>query len=145
MENEKLSLVYGIGTHAYTKEYFFSSSSFLKPLQKQISSSFPFITSITVNAMKEKKKRELFSIYVGKELNLHAYNDYYIQKYDLDLQELERFRDAGYDRVCLLNYKKYDLVMIGLKKSDKVVPDYYALKRNLMNLERLHQKVQGVS
>lgn len=144
MENTKLSLVYGIGSHACTKEYFFSSSSFLNPLQKQISSSFPFITSITVKAMNQKKKRELFSIYVGKELNLNAYNDSYIEKYDIDLEELERLRDAGYERVCLLNYKKYDSVMIGLKKRDKVVPDYYALKRNLLNLERLHRKVQEV-
>lgn len=137
MKQTNLSLIYGIGKKAYTKEYSLNQDCFLKPLQKQISLSFPLVTSVTLRVKKSKISKDLFSIYVGKELNLKNYNDYYIQKYDLDLDELERLRDAGFERVCLLNYKKYDLVLIGLQKDDIVVPDYYALKRNILNLEKL--------
>ena len=84
----------------------------------------------------------MFSIYVGKELRLNATNDYYVSKYDLDEGELIRLRNEGYTRVCLLNYKKYDLVMVGLHKEDKVVPDYFALKRNLTKLKQL-QMIQN--
>lgn len=139
MKNTTLSLFYGIGSSAKTKEYLFSNENYLNPLEKQSLMSFPLITSITIRAIsKENKKRNnLFSIYVGKEIFLHAMNDYYISKYDLDEDELIRLRSEGYDRVCLLNYKKYDLVMVGLNKCDKVVPDYYALKRDITKLKKL--------
>ena len=91
--------------------------------------------------MKERKKN-LFSIYVGKEIALDAQSKYYIEKYDLDKEELARFKQRGYERVCLLNFKKYDLILIGLKKQDRVVPDYYALKNNLAKLERLQKYFQ---
>lgn len=134
MKNFEVSLVYGIGKKAKTKEYSFSSSDILKPLVRQISLSIPLITSIT---LKTKQQEELYSIYVGKEFHLNCFDEYYIEKYDLNVEELERFRDAGYERVCLLNYKKYDPVIIGLKKEDKVVPDYYALKSNMTKLLQL--------
>ena len=88
-----------------------------------------------------KRKNKLFSIYVGKELQLNATNDYYVSKYDLDEEELIRLRNEGYTRVCLLNYKKYDLVMVGLHKSDRVVPDYFALKRNVIKLKKLQNSL----
>ncbi len=139
MEQATYSLVYGIGSHAKSKEYFLGSDRVLDMLDRQAKLSFPLITSITLRMNKpEEKIRDLFSIYVGKELNLHSYNHYYIQKYDLDEEELEHFKKEGYDRVCLLNYKKYDLVMIGLKKQDKVVPDYFHLKKDIVKLEKLH-------
>lgn len=134
MKNSVVSLVYGIGKKAKSVEYSCSNSDALNPLVKQISLSIPLITSVT---LKTKQKKELYSIYVGKEFYLNCSNDYYIEKYDLDAEELERFKDAGYERVCLLNYKKYDPVIIGLKKSDKVVPDYYALKSNMTKLLQL--------
>ena len=139
MNTSSLSVVYGIGSHAKTKAYDFASKRFLDPLEKQTRLSFPLITSITIRMMeKDEKIHELFSIYVGKELNLHAYNDYYIQKYELDLEELNHLKKEGYDRVCLLNYKKYDMVLIGLKKQDKVVPDYFHLRKDLMKLEKMY-------
>ena len=145
MKYTNLSFVYGIGKQARTREYSIYQSEFLIPLQKQLSLSFPLITSITLQKEEEHLKKELFSIYVGKEITLNRLNDYYIQKYDIDEDELERFRDAGYERVCLLSYKKYDLVLVGLKKQDKVVSDYFALKRNLLRLEKLHkQKLQSL-
>jgi len=141
MKNAKLSLVYGIGAQAKSKEYSLYEKNLWDPLKKQEHLSFPVITSITVRATIPKyKKNDLFSIYVGKELNLRHFNDYYLQKYDLDEEELMDFKNQGYERVCLLNYKKYDLVMIGLKKFDKVVPDYYALKRDVTKLEKLMQR-----
>lgn len=142
MQNAHLSFVYGIGKQARTKEYSFYNSCFLEPLNKQSSLSIPLITSVTLKAKNVFEQQELFSIYVGKEIYLNCYNDYYIDKYDIDVDELERYRDAGYERVCLLNYKKYDLVMIGLRKQDRVVPDYYALKRDLMRLLQLQKKYQ---
>ena len=137
--NTTLSLFYGIGSQAKTREYLLSSEHCLKPLQKQKNLSFPLITSITVRALSKdlQRKSKLFSIYVGKELRLHAYNDYYIEKYGLDDEELIRLRNEGYERVCLLNYKKYDVVIVPLCKEDKVVPDYFALKRDLTKLKQL--------
>jgi len=134
-----LSLTYGIGKCAKTKEYQFYNSQFLEPLKKQISISIPLITSATLHSSFEHKKQPLFSIYVGKELNTHCSNNYYLDKYDLDEEELERYRDAGYERVCLLNYKKYDVVLIGLNKEDKVVSDYYALRRDLLKLNQVQK------
>ncbi|MCI8575498.1 MAG: hypothetical protein HFI09_03420 [Bacilli bacterium] len=139
MSNATLSLFYGIGSKAKTREYLLSSERCFEPLQKQNLLSFPLITSITVRATlkDQQRKSKLFSIYVGKELRLDAYNDYYIEKYGLDADELMRFRLEGYERVCLLNYKKYDVVMVGLHEEDKVVPDYFALKRDLAKLKQL--------
>jgi hypothetical protein len=143
MPNAILSLFYGIGSQAKTREYKLSSERCFEPLQKQNTLSFPLITSVTIRAqMKDhKRKNKLFSIYVGKELQLNATNDYYVSKYDLDEEELIRLRNEGYTRVCLLNYKKYDLVMVGLHKSDRVVPDYFALKRNVIKLKKLQNSL----
>lgn len=144
MQSPDLSFVYGIGKKGHTKEYSFYNPKFLEPLKKQINRSVPVITSITLKARSESEKQDLFTIYVGKELSLKNFNEYYINKYDIDTEELERYKDAGYDRVCLLNYKKYDSIIIGLNKQDKVVPDYYALKRNLLKLVQLQQKLLEV-
>lgn len=135
-----LTCVYGIGRLGKTKEYSCYTSNFLVPLNKQLQNQVPLITSITLSVNSSSFKRKLFSIYVGKELNLNSINDYYIEKYDLDQEELEKFRDAGYGRVCLLNYKKYDTFLIGLKSRDRVVPDYYALKRKLDQLIKWQEK-----
>lgn len=139
MDKTTLSLFYGIGSRAKTREYLMTNDNYLKPLEKQSLLSFPLITSITVRAVSKEnhKKNNLFSIYVGKELRLNATNDYYVSKYGLDEEELTRLRNEGYDRVCLLNYKKYDLVMVGLNKCDKVVPDYFALRRDVNKLKML--------
>ena len=143
LKNTTLSLFYGIGSKAKTREYLLSNENYLKPLEKQSLLSFPLITSITIRAVsKENKGRNnLFSIYVGKELRLNSTNDYYVSKYDLDEEELIRLRNEGYTRVCLLNYKKYDLVMVGLHKSDRVVPDYFALKRDVAKLKNLRTSI----
>lgn len=133
-----MTCVYGIGRLGKSKEYSFYNSSFLSPLQKQLNLTVPLITSITLKV----HQREICSIYVGKELFLNSMNEYYIKKYDLDVEELERFHDAGFERVCLLNYKKYDTFLIGLHKRDQVVSDYYALKRKLEKLMKLQE--QGI-
>lgn len=144
MQNATFSLYYGIGSVAKTREYLLSSERCFEPLYKQSSLSFPLITSMTVRAISKdkKKKNNLFSIYVGKELRLNSSNEYYIEKYGLDEEEMNRLRTEGFQRVCLLNYKKYDVVMVGLHKEDKVVPDYFALKRNLTKLKQL-QMIQN--
>ena len=134
MNTVDFSCYYGYGKQGKSKEYTFYNSCFLEPLQKQISSSIPLITSVTLTS---SSKKALFSIYVGKELYLSSIDDYYIEKYDLDIEELERFSDAGYQRICLLNYKKYDVVLIGLGPNDRVVSDYFALKREMVKLMKL--------
>ena len=35
----------------------------------------------------------------------------------------------GFKRACLLNYKKYDQIIVGVGEKDIVVPDYFALKK----------------
>jgi len=130
----ELSFVYGVGSHATTKEYGFWNTNFLNPLQKQISLSIPLITSITVRATMKERKKNLFSIYVGKEIALDAQSKYYIEKYDLDKEELARFKQRGYERVCLLNFKKYDLILIGLKKLNKKLKITFKLNSYLLLL-----------
>ena len=137
--SSNITCVYGIGRLGKTKEYSCYTSNFLTPLHKQLQLNVPLITSITLRVKKEFGNRVLFSIYVGKELNLKALPSYYVEKYDLDMEEIERFLDAGYERDCLLNYKKYDSFLIGLNPRDKVVPDYYALKRKLDKFALLQQ------
>ncbi len=141
MEKSNLFLFYGIGSVGKTREYSFHNDNYLKPLHLQHSLSIPLITSITVRAYVSKmnRKNDLFSIYVGKELFLNEENDYYIKKYDLETSEIKRLQQEGFERVCLLNYKKYDFVLVGLQKEDKVVPDYYSLKREMFRLKKLEQ------
>ena len=141
MEKSNLFLFYGIGSVGKTREYSFRSENYLNPLHLQNTLSIPLITSVTVRGYLSKKKckNDLFSIYVGKELFLNEKNEYYIDKYDLDVSSLERFQKEGFERVCLLNYNKYDFVLVGLQKEDKVVPDYYSLKREMFRLKKLEQ------
>ena len=60
-------------------------------------------------------------------------DNYWIKKYDLILDDLIELVLNGYERACLLNYKKYDQVIVGVCNDDIIVPDYYALRSKLNN------------
>ena len=60
---------------------------------------------------------------------------YYIKRYDISYDDLIDLLLQGYKRVCLLNYKKYDQILVGIEETDEVVPDYFALRTSL---EKLH-------
>ena len=99
-------------------------------LDKQLHLSIPLITGADICSKKKKIK-----IYVGKEINLKEYSKetYLREKFDISLETLADIAVQGYDRACLLNYKKYDQVIIGVEEDALIVPDYFALKTNIMN------------
>lgn len=140
MNQGNLSCFYGIGKSARTKEYSFYNSTFWRPLEKQSILSYPLITSVTVKSKQNEESRDLFSIYVGKEFSFRYLTEHVIEKYDMDIKELKELYKAGYDRFCLLNYKKYDTVLVGLRKDDRVVPDYFTLKQMLIQYEKMQKE-----
>ena len=120
-----MTVRYTLGLNSFTNE----TKDYQELLNKQISLSLPLITGVLI--LKGKKEEQ--KIYVGKEINLHCLqkDNYWIKKYDLLLDDLVELALNGYERACLLNYKKYDQVVVGVKKSDIIVPDYYALRAKL--------------
>ena len=70
---------------------------------------------------------------VGTEINLLRIGEerYKIAKYNLDLNILADLALHGYSRACLLSYKKYDQIIVGMNKEDIIVPDYFTLKKLL--------------
>lgn len=126
---------YGIGACAKTKEYSFYNSSFWIPLEKQEELSYPIITSVTLKQNEKEQSKNLFSIYVGKEFLFRYLTEHVIEKYHLDQEELKELYQAGFERFCLLNYKKDNAILVGLRKDDKVVSDYFTLRQNLIQYE----------
>ena len=57
-----------------------------------------------------------------------------LEKFDISMAELADVATLGYERACLLNFKKYDQVLIGVLEDDLIVPDYYALKNVLSDI-----------
>ncbi len=124
-----MKLVYVLGLKSLSKIYDIDDMSFL---DKQFSIRVPLITSV-----KLLYNGKLFkNIYVGKEMNLYTLinNKYYIDKYELDNEELLLMSLKGYKKVCLLNYNRFESKMIGLNQDDIVVSDYYALRTKLTNI-----------
>ena len=125
-----MKIRYQLGTKSYTKDMDLNDYEIL---QKQLSISMPMITSALITDESGNQRR----IYVGKKLNLYPntnYQIYYTEKYGLSLEELIDLYLNGYSSVCLLNYKKYDQIVVGLKEEDEVVPDYYTLKEKILEI-----------
>ena len=125
-----MKISYVIGTNSYTKEVNLTSNESLEIMNKQLSLSIPLITGAKI-----KRKKRVKQIFVGKELSLSSLhkNNFWLQKYDLSLEEVMDIALQGYKRGCLLNYKKYDQILVGVHDEDIIVPDYFSLKKLVLN------------
>ncbi|MBR1679130.1 MAG: hypothetical protein IJ772_02935 [Bacilli bacterium] len=122
-----MKISYRLGTKSWTKEV---EENLFDVLQKQLEISIPMITGAKIVKEDGSEKQ----ILVGKKINLSFntnYQTYYTDKYDLSLEELIDLYLEGFSSVCLLNYKKYDPIVVGLREEDEVVSDYYALKEKI--------------
>ena len=122
-----MRISYRIGTKSWTKEV---EQNVFDVLQKQLNISIPMITGVKIVKEDGSEKQ----IFVGKKIDLSFntnYQTYYTDKYDLSIEELIDLYLEGYHSVCLLNYKKYDQVVVGVHEEDEVVSDYYALKEKI--------------
>ena len=117
---------YVIGKSSYTKKIDIGDRENIEIMNKQLSLSIPLITGAKIENQKETKK-----IFVGKEIDLQSITtkNYWLEKYELSLDELMEIALQGFKRACLLNYKKYDQIIVGVGEKDIVVPDYFALKK----------------
>ena len=117
---------YVIGKSSYTKKIDIGDRENIEIMNKQLSLSIPLITGAKIENKKETKK-----IFVGKEIDLQSIStkNYWLEKYELSLDELMEIALHGFKRACLLNYKKYDQIIVGVGEKDIVVPDYFALKK----------------
>jgi len=61
-------------------------------------------------------------------------DDFY-EKYNITLDDIADVAVLGYDRVCVLNFKKYDSIVVGVEEDAVVVPDYFALKNKIHQLK----------
>ena len=122
-----MTVRYTLGVNSYTNII----RDYQGLLNKQINLSLPLITG----ALIYKKNKQEQKIFVGKEIDLRCLqkDNYWIKKYDLILDELIELVLNGYERACLLNYKKYDQVIVGVCNDDIIVPYYYALRSKLNN------------
>lgn len=118
-----------IGKNSYTK--FQSLDTTLNFLDKQLELSMPLITGVKLSLAKDKS----LQIYVGKQINLKDYTEekYLRHKFDIPVDTIASLAVLGYERACLLNYKKYEPVLVGVSKEDVIVPDYYSLRDNIKN------------
>ena len=117
---------YVIGKSSYTKKINIEDRENIEIMNKQFSLSIPLITGVKI-----ENKREIKKIFVGKEIDLQSITtkNYWLEKYELSLDELMEIALQGFKRACLLNYKKYDQIIVGVGEKDIVVPDYFALKK----------------
>jgi len=101
-------------------------------LERQLQISVPLITSVKL-MKKNNKKEQIKNIYVGKEINLKTISkhNYWLTKYDISIEDVIDICLQGYKRACLLNYKRYDQIVVGVDANDEIVPDYYALKAKI--------------
>ena len=122
-----MKVQYQIGTKSMTKQM---DIDCLDVVQKQLEISTPMITSAHI----QEEDGTTRIIYVGKKIDLHPSTTsqmYFTEKYDLSLEELIDIYLQGYTSVCLLNYKKYDQIVVPMNEYDEVVPDYYALREKI--------------
>ena len=117
---------YVIGKSSYTKKMNIEDAENIEIMNKQLSLSIPLITGVKI-----ENKKEIKNIFVGKEINLQSIisKNYWTEKYELSIDELMEIALQGFKRACLLNYKKYDQIIVGVGEKDIVVPDYFALKK----------------
>ena len=127
MQAKKIS--YLVGTSSFTKQMNINEKENVDFINKQLSLSIPLITGVKIEEKKETKQ-----IFVGKEISLDHINEnnYWVQKYDIPLEKLTDLLLLGFKRACVLNFKKYDSVIVGVHDEDIVVPDYYALKKMII-------------
>ena len=127
MHTKKIS--YLVGTSSFTKQMNINEEENVDFINKQLSLSIPLITGVKIEDKKQVKQ-----IFVGKEISLDHINEnnYWLQKYDIALEELTDILLQGFKRACILNFKKYDSVIVGVHEKDIVVPDYYALKKMIL-------------
>ena len=117
---------YVIGKSSYTKKMNIEDAENIEIMNKQLSLSIPLITGVKI-----ENKKEIKNIFVGKEINLQSIisKNYWTEKYELSIDELMEIALQGFKRACLLNYKKYDQIIVGVAEEDIIVPDYFALKK----------------
>ena len=120
---------YVIGKSSYTKKMNFEDAENIEIMNKQLSLSIPLITGVKI-----ENKKEIKNIFVGKEINLQSIisKNYWTEKYELSIDELMEIALQGFKRACLLNYKKYDQIIVGVAEEDIIVPDYFALKKIIL-------------
>ncbi len=119
------TIEYQIGESSFTNRF---TKDFDSLVTKQLGLTIPLITSVKLENNKDSKR-----IYVGKEINLNSIHEdnYFIKKYEIDMNDLLDISSKGYNKACLLNYKKYDLIIVGIDDNSEIVPDYYALKKKI--------------
>ena len=120
---------YVIGKSSYTKKMNIEDAENIEIMNKQLSLSIPLITGVKI-----ENKKEIKNIFVGKEINLQSIisKNYWTEKYELSIDELMEIALQGFKRACLLNYKKYDQIIVGVAEEDIIVPDYFALKKIIL-------------
>ncbi len=130
-----MKIQYFIGKNSHTKMLPLENFDFL---EKQFALSIPLITKVTI-FLKEKKKEKQQSIYVGKEILLTEIKkeNSLLEKYGISMEDLADVYALGFKRACLLNFKKYDPILVGMNQEDLVVPDYFALKKALFGWKTL--------
>ena len=130
---KNFSLQFLIGKNSLTKE---SQVSPFELLEKQLSLSIPLITGMNITFQKKKKKWNQ-RVYVGRELKIQELqkDPSLLEKYNITIEELADIAVEGYQKVCVLNYKKYDSVLVGVSEEDLIVPDYFALKKYIYVLK----------
>ncbi len=121
---QEIYVKYQIGEKCFTKDFPVTNPV---PILKQLRLSLPLITGATIKL----PLKENINILIGKEINLDkiSLEKYKIEKYDLNLDQLADLSLKGYKKACLLSFKKYDQIIIGVKEQDIVVADYFSLKR----------------
>ena len=100
MQTKKIS--YLVGTSSFTKQMNINEEENVDFINKQLSLSIPLITGVKIEDKKQVKQ-----IFVGKEISLDHINEnnYWLQKYDIALEELTDILLQGFKRACILNFK----------------------------------------
>ena len=126
---KEIYVKYHIGENSFTKEYPVTNPI---PINKQLNLSLPLITGATIHLPIDKDIKVL----VGKEIDLNqiALDKPKLEEYDLNLDELADLSLKGYSKACLLNFKKYNQIVIGINKDDMIVSDYFSLKKIIDSL-----------
>lgn len=121
---KEIYVKYHIGKNSFTKEYPVTNPV---PINKQLNISLPLITGATIHLPIEKDVK----ILVGKEINLNqiALDKPKLEEYNLNLDLLADLSLKGYSKACLLNFKKYDQIVVGINNDDMIVNDYNDLKK----------------
>lgn len=123
-----MKIQYTLGTNCYTPIYELNEEYAI--MERQLQLSFPIITS--VKFFDSKKRNISKQIFVGKEIDLQNNSArFWLEKYELSFEDISDIYLQGFKKACLLNYKKYDQIVVGMKDNDEVVPDYFALKEKI--------------